>query len=384
MVRVHQAEQQLKCFGTHDELLTALAEQAICTAMIAVDNTYSGRVASAIEALRDNTNTHKIIGKVAIAVDQHLLLPGGMQEEDVEQVVSQLPALRQAQQEIAANKWGVVEFHDTVASAVRVQETGGNIPGSDGVIRKTAAIASALAGKSAGLRVGRRLSQEGNATTFWLISNEPEKHTDTLQEPTHAAFTFSVPDSEGGLLDIVSRLSDAGFDLTDIDCHLASPDTKRSFFTELKLSAAATPQRLMRILDELGSDYDIQMLGTYEDRTKPDVHTAMTRTQSTDLDSVHELWNGRTGEEVPKNSPVVYIEATNEIGSLKGMLEAFYENGINIRDMSRPYAPTGNGSRGFYFVLMPDTGTKEVLEKLSGAGYQTQLCVHDGEHLKNA
>ncbi len=382
--QIHHAEQQLRCFKTHEELLAALAGQVIRTAMVAVDNTYSGRVATAIEALRVRGNRYKIIGRIAIAVDQHLLLPAGLQEKDVEQVISQLPALKQAGQEIDKNGWKTVAFHDTVASAVRVQETGGNLPGSDGVIRKTAAIASVLAGKSAGLTVGPRLSQEGNATTFWLISDEPEKHAGILSQPTHSAFTFSVPDSKGGLLDIVSRLSDAGFDLTDIDCHLAAPDAKRSFFTEVRLSERATSQNLMSILEELGEAYDVQILGTYEDRTKADVHTAMTRTQSTDLASIHALWNGRNGEEIAKNSPVVYVEATNTVGSLKGMLESFYENDINIVDMSRPYAPTGNGARGFYFVLAPSTPTASVLNELSRAGYQTQLCVHDGEKLQIA
>ncbi len=386
---VRQVENQLTCFGTHEDMLRALGEKTVRTVMIAVDNNNSGRVNSAIEALRGRTEEmkdgrYKIIGKIAIAVDQHLLLPEGMEEADVEQVISQRPALKQVDGEIAAKKWQTVEYHDTVASAVYVKETAGNIPDSTGTIRQTAAIASELAGISLGLTVGRKLSTEGNATTFWLISNEAEKYVDVLKEPTHAAFTFSVPDTEGGLLTIVSRLSDAGFDLTDIDCHLASPDAKRSFFTEVKLSDQATPGELETILEELKVEYEIDLLGMYEDRTNPDVHTAMTRTQKTDLASIHTLWNGRDGHEIMENSPVVYIEATNEIGSLKGMLTAFHENCINILDMSRPYAPTGNGSRGFYFVLAPETPTEEVLQQLSDSGYKTQLCVHDGNDLQTA
>ncbi|MFZ1249664.1 MAG: prephenate dehydratase domain-containing protein [Candidatus Saccharimonadales bacterium] len=382
---VSAAEKRLACYPTHNALIQALGEQAIHTAMIAVDNTYSGRVKSAIEAMRgtDGSN-YRIVGKIAIAVDQYLLLPPGSREDDITQVMSQLPALVQAEGAIEENGWEALEHHDTVASAQLVAAQAGMVAGKDGTPKLTAAIASDLAGRKAGLHVGRKLSTEGNATTFWLITDQSTVPESLAENPTHAAFTFSVPDSKGSLLEIVSRLSDAGLDLTDIDCHLASTESRRSFFVELKLGAQAHSTKFHEIMAELKEAYDINVLGVYQDRTTPDVHTAMIRTHKTDLALVHELWNGRSGGEIAQNSPVVYVEAKNTVGSLKGMLTAFRDNSINIVDMSRPYAPTGNGSRGFYFVLSPGTVADEVLAQLSADGYETQLCIHDGENLGSA
>ena len=69
---VRQVENQLTCFGTHEDMLRALGEKTVRTVMIAVDNNNSGRVNSAIEALRGRTEEmkdgrYKIIGKIAIA-----------------------------------------------------------------------------------------------------------------------------------------------------------------------------------------------------------------------------------------------------------------------------------------------------------------------------
>lgn len=373
-------EKQLSCHRTHEELMAALASGAVHTAMVAVDNNNSGRVASAIEALR-RSSTYKIIGKIAIEVNQYLLLHKSMQEKEVEQVISQRPALRQAEPASMEAGWERVEHHDTVASAWYVAKTGGQIEDSSGVLRPTAAIASKLAGIAAGLTVGRKLSEGGNATTFWLVSDQFGNQAELTGYPTNAAFTFTVPDHEGSLLEIVSRLSDAGFDLTDIDCHLAPSGENRAFFAEVKLSDLATLTDIYRIIADLKNTYRVELLGVYEDRTSPEVHTAMTRRQDTDLTTIHELWNGRSEEPVPENSPVIYVEATNAIGSLKGMLQVFHEKNINIVDMSRPYAPTGNGSRGFYFVLAPGTDTGAALDQLSVVQYRPQLCVHDGAKL---
>src|SRR3990167_8600971 len=83
-------------FESHELLLHNLfnPNTEIHEAVIAVDNNTSGRVLSAINALRQHPEV-RITGSIIINIDQHLLLPPGHSEKDLQAVISQQPALDQ-------------------------------------------------------------------------------------------------------------------------------------------------------------------------------------------------------------------------------------------------------------------------------------------------
>ncbi|QQS18729.1 hypothetical protein IPL68_01440 [Candidatus Saccharibacteria bacterium] len=114
---IAEACKHMVSYESHELLIQALLSGEIDIAIIAVDNNNSGRVVSAIEALRGKNLS--IIGKTAIAADQYILLPQGVSEDDVEQVASQKPALDQAKPNLPP-QWTVLERPDTVGSAIEV------------------------------------------------------------------------------------------------------------------------------------------------------------------------------------------------------------------------------------------------------------------------
>jgi len=109
----------------------------------------------------------------------------------------------------------------------------------------------------------------------------------------------------------------------------------------------------------------LQFMGIYEDLTKPEISSyasiddgeASVPPQAVNKDA----W-AKNIQQHGNGADVVYIDAKNQKGSLLGMLQAFRDTGINIVDMSRPVAPSGNGVRGFYFVLEKDAYSKGQLK----------------------
>jgi prephenate dehydratase len=363
-------------YENHASLIAALESGEIDLAMIAVDNNNSGRVASAIEALRGK-NLH-IIGKIAIAVGQHLLLPPGKTEEDITQVASQKPALDQAEPGLNQS-WKRLERPDTVGSAAEVAAApDGKI---DGMV--TAAIASRMAGETTGLTVGRQVSPDGNATTFWIVTTKPENYPHISAEaPSHAAFTFSTADAAGSLLEVVRAFSQGGdgFNFTDIDCHLSPGDSEHPvFFAEVALTNPQDAARFRAISAQLAGRYALHELGIYSDRTDPALHTAITRHIDIDSAPIPTIsWHGRNPVD---GSTVVYVQSSGQTGSLEGMLTVFKEQDINLTTMTRPIAPDNNGKRGFGFVVPPDTSVDTAVAALKERGYLAHTYIYSDKEL---
>ena len=363
-------EANIRAFKTHKKLVRALGKGAIDMAVIAVDNNYSGRVGTSIDELRKKENIYHITGEVTVAVDQHILHHSDHKEDDIAHVISQRPALDQVAHEQESRGWTkMIEAKDTVLSAMKVARKKGVIKG-----QPTAAIASKAAGEANGLTVGSKVSKEGNATTFWRITKEKEFHPET--DANRVAFTFSVADQPGSLYDTVAAISDLGYDFTDIDCHLAPEGDQRVFFAEVEIPERKNGIMALQELSDINSEGDAQYdsvrpLGVYKDVTKKGV-TDVIRGQNTkkELPSAIDTtdWS-RPGSSHQDGSNVVYVDAKNEHGSLKGMLEAFKDHDINIIDMSRPVSTDGNGSRGFYFVAEPDVDVSEAMRQLENQKY---------------
>ena len=357
-------ESNIKAYETHRELVKALGRGAIDMAMIAVDNNYSGRVGTAIDELRKPENEFRITGRVTIAVEQHILHHRKHSEADIEHVISQKPALDQVAHEKEAQGWTkMIEAKDTVLSAMEVARKKGIIKG-----KPTAAIASRVAGEANGLNVGLKVSKEGNATTFWRITKEKQFYPE--ENANRLAFTFSTTDHPGSLYDTVAAVSDLGYDFTDIDCHLAPEDGHRVFFVEVKIpedrNGVEALQELSNVnSEESGQSNQFKPIGVYADITREEVSDVIRGQDKLAVpDAVNTINWSREGSEYEEGSSVVYVDAKNEHGSLKGMLAAFRDRDVNIVDMSRPVSTDGNGSRGFYFVAEPGSDVGEVLSQL--------------------
>lgn len=348
---------ELVCYGTHQDMIAALEKGEIDEAVIAIDNTYSGRVVSAIDTLREKKL--RIIGKITIPISQHVLFHKDTLPEAATHVISQIPALNQALAWIHEHNLTTTEHHDTVDAARLVAKNSGVIDG-----QPTVAIASILAGQANGLMVGQQVSPSGNATTFWRIV-QPDTNTEPIvnsqTSPRMAALSFFPPQRQGSLLRIIKQLSSNGINFVDIDSHLHARGQKRGFFAEVELGRW-TEEDLRDMLDAFIEPYIVTINGAYEDSTQATVRRAMEMRTFVGDPSSYTMLGHRRDLAYDHNAKVLYIQASNRVGSLVSMLQALHD--INILDMSRPLVPEHSNGRGFFFVLPADTSTETVEQAL--------------------
>lgn len=333
---------EMVAYPTHQAQIDALLGGETQEAVIAVDNTTSGRVGSAISAIRD-TNL-SAVGVEVHRVNQHKIWVPGADPMAAEIVKSQRPAIEQCLTSIARDGYQPVMGQDTFGSVVELREGKGIIDGLPAV-----AIASAAAAELLDMEYDPRPYQDNpqNATKFWILRNGAPNQTGT-----HTALTFEVPDRSGALRDAIGIISvQHGLDLTDIDSHLAPSDTdKRAFFVEVEHRDADNPEELVKDLGLQG--FSPRVMGTYTPHMPADLSSFdITQTNHTMPSALkHDEWNGREGLDLPEDATRLYVETDNRHGALYTVLGHLAQ--VNIVDMGRPTVTSGKlFHRGFYFVL---------------------------------
>jgi len=332
--------------------------------LIAVDNTTSGRVLSAIEALRKLSPQFSITGSITIKVEQQLLAHPETSIDRITQVLSQKPALDQCDEHIQGSWFTRREHHDTLGAAQLVMKNKGIVHG-----RTTAAIASSLAAKTSGLRVINPQYNDNpdNATKFWVVSPSRLK----IVHGERTALTFEIPDTPGSLLHAVGILSSRrGLNLTDIDSHLSPlKKGKRGFFVEVEQRSGSI-QKTVAQLQKAG--YHPTVLGSYT----PIQPMEVTQPNGSMPPALrHDTWRGREGLRHQKGSQTLYIETDHQSGALYRMLGHLTE--INLLDLGRPVIPKDRHfNRGFYAVVPPRAGTRKIakaLQSLQSEGFSAKI-----------
>ncbi len=359
-------------FPDHDAMLSNLFDRYsdLHVAIIAVDNNTSGRVLSAVEALSKQTDV-RVVGSITRRINQYLWVYPGHDPDDVEAVISQQPALDQCEQNIAAAGYTPEDYFDTAEAARRISTSKGKYKN----YKSTGAIASQTAGELYGLTMVRKFNDnENNATKFWVISD-----SETNTEGTHSALTFEVPDIKGGLLRAVERIwQECGFNLTDIDSHLASAlDGDRGFFAEITQDDPSVMRELL-IKYLVADGYKPHVLGNYT--PKGEDLEVIDENHQIPPALRHDKWAGRKGLIYPEGSTRLYVETNHKSGALYSVLGCLAS--CNLVDLGRPVNPKDNRfNRGFYIVLDPTTPS--IIEKLATAtikaqGFHVEI-VEDGE-----
>ena len=167
-------------FATFDRLLKALASAEVDVAVLPAATHGAGPVVEPLEALARAIDTGRpleITAEIAVPVRLVLAAPPGVAEEDVKEIHSQTPVLRQCTGVLARLDAVSVESHDTAFAARRVAELGG----------PRAAVCSEEAALEAGLVVLLEdvSDVKPNATRFWAVTRRSDG------EPTVRALFFS-------------------------------------------------------------------------------------------------------------------------------------------------------------------------------------------------
>lgn len=351
-------------FAHHAELVKALQNKKIGSAVIAVDNNVSGRVITAIDSLRGLTRDIHIIGSGVLPVEQMLLIPPDMYEEEIEAVMSQRPALDQCQAYIHANGLVEVPEKDTLYAAQIVAKQKGIING-----KRTAAIASRLAGQTTDLVAIRAINDRpDNGTKFWYVSREKNWQ----ENGTHVALTFDLPtNAPGALYRAVQVIAgEHNYDFTDFDSHLQPwHANKRSFFAELKRGTKNSPANLATALRK--NNIRSRILGVYNASELVVEDSDMSIPPAIS----HDTWNARQGLVLPHESPVLHMEVQNKPKALLHVLGCLRR--CNILDISRPTMPSGNNfQRGFYIVLDKEVTShtlQDSCSRLLAKGFEVTL-----------
>ncbi len=183
-------------YATFDRLLRALLGGEVDVAVLPAATHGAGPVVEPLEALARALEAGavplEVREEIAVPVRLVLAAPSGVAEEDVKEIHSQPPVLRQCARLLARLDAVPVETHDTAFAARRVAELGG----------ARAAVCSEEAALEAGLVVLEEdvSDVKPNATRFWTVARRSDA------EPTVRALFF------GGAR-LASALHDAGAEI---------------------------------------------------------------------------------------------------------------------------------------------------------------------------
>ena len=346
---------ELKPYPNHKSAVHAFRTHEVSQLFIPVENSTSGRVVEWVEAFDDTgLGKHAVIaGAYLLKVEQCLLVVDGMKEQEIEAVTSMRPALDQTTNYTGNRQLTLIYDEDTLGAALRVRDSGGIINGL-----KTAAIASRLAGETAGLvNLGVINDEPTNTTRFWHIVRA---NLGTLSG-TNIALTFNVPETRQGLLQAMRVLKKLGYKEIDLDSHLRSDSRLRhSFYGEfLRPHDTADPKTLVSALGNAG--VGSRVLGIYTPKdSRGDI------TINTKPNKVHDpVHLNMRNLNVVEGGTVLYVDGES-LKDSEDILECLKIT--NIHDICRPQIPTGkNFSRGYYVSLadVPQSIISNVISRLA-------------------
>lgn len=349
-------------YPNHKSAVHAFRTHEVSELFIPVENSTSGRVLEWVESFDDAGLGKRatIAGAYLLKVEQCLLVVEGMNEKEIEAVTSMKPAIDQTRDYTNSRDLVIIDDEDTLGAAIRVKESGGLINGL-----RTAAIASRLAGITAGLvNLGSINDENSNTTRFWHIVNADLR---TLNG-SNIALTFSVPETRQGLLRAMRVFKRLGYSEIDLDSHLRSNSGLRhSFYGEfLRPHHTADPKALVHELGSAGVDG--RVLGLYTPKDTRGNITINTKPNKIHDPAVLDMKNLN----VTEGATVLYIDADNLIDVLECLKIT------NIHDICRPKAPTGKDfSRGYYISLVhvPQSIVSNAVSRLTSKQLPTTTYV---------
>lgn len=187
-----------------EEIFRAIEEGRATYGLLPVENSQAGSINQAYDLLLDHDL--RVIGEVKLRVRHCLLVPPGMAAADIRRVRSHPQALAQCERYLRTRGWEPIAGYDTAGSA---RELAAHPE------PQTAAIASALAGRTYGLEVldvGIEDSPE-NTTRFFVLGREdlpPAARNKT-------SIVFATTHTPGALYHALGEFANRGINLTKIE-----------------------------------------------------------------------------------------------------------------------------------------------------------------------
>ena len=238
--------------GLSAEVIEALAEGRVESAVLPIENSLHGSVAEHYDLLLEHAV--RITGESLLRIRHNVIAAPGVRLEEVRRVMSHPVALSQCRRWLRAHpKLEVVSFYDTAGSVQELMATGA---------RDVAGIAPELAAQQYGAEVlvpGIEDHAE-NYTRFYRLERELEAAA--IGRPDKMSVAFSVAHEPGTLIGALEVFRGAGMNLTRIESRpVPGRPWEYVFYADVRFSGAAAADEVLR---ELGRQcVMVKELGRY-------------------------------------------------------------------------------------------------------------------------
>lgn len=192
--------------------------------LMAIENSIAGSILPNYNLLQKSFL--QIIGEVYLPIKQQLLVNPGVQLEDIREVHSHHMAIQQCLEYLDKYNWKLVETEDTALSAKHIQQHRS---------KHIAAIASKLAADLFHLDViaPNIHTLKNNYTRFLVLV--PQDIAQPVADANKASVNFHTDHSRGSLARVLSRIADAGINLSKLQSSpIPGTDFQYSFYADME------------------------------------------------------------------------------------------------------------------------------------------------------
>ena len=233
-----------------DAVLSGRADAAV----LPIENTLHGSVAEHYDLFM--AQPLRIERESLLRVRHNLIAAPGVRLQDIRTILSHPVALAQCRRFLARNPDArALPFYDTAGSVRHVVEKD---------LRDTAGIAPVLAAELYGGEVlaGGIEDHAQNVTRFHLLRRKEDAPFDEFLDPDKLTLAFTLDHRPGTLVQALSRLSEAGVNLTRIESRpVPGSPWEYVFFAELRFTNEEMADAAVQALRTAA--HDVKELGRY-------------------------------------------------------------------------------------------------------------------------
>jgi prephenate dehydratase len=220
--------------------------------LMAIENSIAGSILPNYNLLQKSSL--QIIGEVYLPIKQQLLVNPGVQLEDIREVHSHHMAIQQCLEFLDKYNWKLVETEDTALSAKHVQQHRS---------KHIAAIASKLAADLFHLDViaPNIHTLKNNYTRFLVLV--PQEAAQPVADANKASVNFHTDHSRGSLARVLSRIADAGINLSKLQSSpIPGTDFQYSFYADMEFD---TQDQFNAVIDSIKPvTKELRIYGVYK------------------------------------------------------------------------------------------------------------------------
>ncbi|MEO6233269.1 MAG: prephenate dehydratase [Ferruginibacter sp.] len=220
--------------------------------IMAIENSIAGSILPNYNLLQKSNLSIK--GEVYLHIKQNLLVNPGVKLEDIREVHSHPMAILQCFGFLDKYNWKLVETEDTALSAKHIHQHHS---------KHIAAIASKLAADIYQLNViePNIHTLKNNYTRFLVL--EREETAQEIEGANKASINFHTDHSKGSLAKVLTRIADAGINLSKLQSFpIPGSDWRYSFHADMEFESRAQFDKMLKLIGPLTEE--LKVYGIYK------------------------------------------------------------------------------------------------------------------------